>query len=193
MDGVRQALDGEVPCESGPSSFRRVDSAFERAASRRREQVERRPGSTRPAPVARASQRLRPSWSGLDPITCGRRCGERPGGRFVPLGISCPVPRSRIEALRLYAMRPARQSLFGVEQRTAQAGTRLRGGGRRMAVFGLPSELGPWHACARPSPSSRCWQTATDHGCPSGRGTTTIRGKRQPRRWTVSATTSAPR
>jgi hypothetical protein len=73
-------------------------------------------------------QHLRPSWYGLDPIHI-RPSLWRTAWQEI-LGISCPVPRSRIEALRLYAMRPERQWLFGVEQRTAQAGTRLRGGGR---------------------------------------------------------------
>ena len=73
-------------------------------------------------------QHLRPSWYGVDPIHI-RPSLWRTAWQEV-LGISCPVPRSRIEALRLYAMRPERQWLFGVEQRTTQAGARLRGGGR---------------------------------------------------------------
>jgi hypothetical protein len=46
------------------------------------------------------------------------------------LGISCPVPQSRTEALRLYAMRPEQQWVCGVEQRTPQSGVQLRRGGR---------------------------------------------------------------
>jgi len=73
-------------------------------------------------------QHLRPSWYGVDPIHI-RPSLWRTAWQEV-LGISCPIPRSRIEALRLYAMRPERQWLFGVEQWTTQAGARLRGGGR---------------------------------------------------------------
>jgi hypothetical protein len=73
-------------------------------------------------------QHLRPSWYGLDPIHIRPSLWGTAWQEI--LGISCPVPQSRIEALRLYAMRPERQWLFGFEQRTAQAGTRLRGGGR---------------------------------------------------------------
>ena len=71
---------------------------------------------------------LRPSWYGVDPIHI-RPSLWRTAWQEV-LGISCPVPPSRIEALRLYAMRPERQWLFGVEQRRTQAGAQLRGGGR---------------------------------------------------------------
>ena len=71
---------------------------------------------------------LRPSWYGIDPIHI-RPSLWRTAWQEI-LGISCPAPPSRIEALRLYAMRPERQWLFGVEQRTRQAGARLRGGGR---------------------------------------------------------------
>ena len=73
-------------------------------------------------------QHLRPSWYGLDPIHI-RPSLWRTAWQEI-LGLSCPVPQSRIEALRLYAMRPERQWLFGVEQRTTQVGTRLRRGGR---------------------------------------------------------------
>ena len=71
---------------------------------------------------------LRPSWYGFDPIHI--RPSLWPAAWQEILGISCPAPRSRTEALRLYAMRPERQWLFGVEQRTTQVGARLRGGGR---------------------------------------------------------------
>ena len=71
---------------------------------------------------------LRPSWYGFDPIHI-RPSLWRTAWQEI-LGVSCPIPRSRIEALRLYAMRPERQWVFGVEQRTHQAGAQLRRGGR---------------------------------------------------------------
>jgi hypothetical protein len=71
---------------------------------------------------------LRPSWYGLDPIHI-RPSEWRPAWQEI-LGVACPVRRSRFETLRLYALRPERRWLFGVEQRTPQAGARLRQGGR---------------------------------------------------------------
>ena len=71
---------------------------------------------------------LRPSWYGVDPIHIRPSLWKTAWQEI--LDVSCPIPRSRLQALRLYAMRPERQWLFGVEQRTTQAGTRLRGGGR---------------------------------------------------------------
>jgi two-component system sensor histidine kinase MprB len=57
------------------------------------------------------------------------------GGSLLARRSLAPVTRmtddaSRIEALRLYAMRPEHQWLFGVEQRTTQTGAQLRRGGR---------------------------------------------------------------
>ena len=72
--------------------------------------------------------RLVPSWYGFDPIHIKPSHWQEAWQQI--LGASPPVQRSRTEALRLYAMRPERQWLFGVEQRTTQAGVRLRRGGR---------------------------------------------------------------
>jgi hypothetical protein len=71
---------------------------------------------------------LRPSWYGFDPIHI-RPSLWQPAWQEI-LGVSCPVERSRTESLQLYAMRPDRQWLFGVEQRTPQTGVHLRRGGR---------------------------------------------------------------
>ena len=71
---------------------------------------------------------LRPSWYGFDPIHI-RPSLWRTAWQEV-LGVSCPIPRSRTEALRLYAMRPEQQWVLGVEQLTPQIGSRLRRGGR---------------------------------------------------------------
>ena len=72
--------------------------------------------------------RLDPSWYGVDPIHI--RPSRWHEAWQAILGVSCPVRRSLPEALRLYAMRPEHQWLFGVEQRTTQAGAQLRGGGK---------------------------------------------------------------
>ena len=75
--------------------------------------------------------RMKPAWYGFDPIhirpslwnmawqeiLCG---GTIPGG----------APASRLEAWRLYFLRPERRRLFGIEQVTPQAGTPLAAGGR---------------------------------------------------------------
>ena len=71
---------------------------------------------------------LRPSWYGFDPIHI-RPALWRTAWQEV-LDVSCPVPRSRIEALRLYAMRPEQQWVLGIEQRMRQTGVQLRRGGR---------------------------------------------------------------
>lgn len=71
---------------------------------------------------------LDPSWYGVDPIHI-RPSLKRTAWQEI-LGASCVLPRSRTETLRLYAMRPERQWLFGREQQTPQAGAQLRGGGR---------------------------------------------------------------
>ncbi len=72
--------------------------------------------------------RLKPSWYGFDPIHI-RPALWRAAWQEI-LGAPCDAGRSRAEALRLYVMRPERQWLFGVEQRTPQAGAALRRGGR---------------------------------------------------------------
>jgi hypothetical protein len=66
---------------------------------------------------------LRSSWYGLDPIHI-RPSLWQPAWQEI-LGVSCHVRRSRTEALRLYLMRPERQSLCGIEQRKRQTGTAL--------------------------------------------------------------------
>jgi hypothetical protein len=71
---------------------------------------------------------LRPSWYGLDPIHI-RRSLWQPAWQEI-LGVCCPVQRSRSEALRLYLMRPERQSLCGIEQQTLQTGSTLPRGAR---------------------------------------------------------------
>jgi hypothetical protein len=71
---------------------------------------------------------LKPSWYGFDPIHI-RPSLWRTAWQDI-LGVSCPIPRSRIEALRLYAMRPHQQWVFGVEQRTPQTGAQLSRGAR---------------------------------------------------------------
>lgn len=71
---------------------------------------------------------LRPSWYGVDPIHI-RPSLWRLAWQEI-LGVTCPTPRSRLEAMRLYAMRPERQWLCGVEQRTDQRGRQLTRGGR---------------------------------------------------------------
>jgi len=71
---------------------------------------------------------LDPSWYGLDPIHI-KPSLWRPAWQGI-LGVAPPIERSRVEAMRLYLMRPERQWLFGVEQQRIQAGARLRGGGR---------------------------------------------------------------
>jgi hypothetical protein len=72
--------------------------------------------------------RLRPTWYGFDPIHI-RPSLWRPAWQEI-LGVACPIVRSRTEALRLYALRPEREWLCGVERRTPQPGTRLRNGAR---------------------------------------------------------------
>jgi hypothetical protein len=71
---------------------------------------------------------LRRAWYGLDPIHI-RPALWQPAWQEI-LGVSCPVRRSRTEALRLYLMRPERQSLCGIEQRKPQTGLALTRGAR---------------------------------------------------------------
>ena len=71
---------------------------------------------------------LQPSWYGLDPIHI--RPALWPQAWQEILGASCDLGPSRLEALRLYAMRPERQWICGIEQVRTQAGTRLTAGGR---------------------------------------------------------------
>jgi hypothetical protein len=82
-------------------------------------------------PLARAHGarlvRLRPTWYGIDPIHI-KPSLWRPAWQEI-LGVACPVERSRLEATRLYLMRPEVQWLCGIEQGRGQTGTRLRRGG----------------------------------------------------------------
>ncbi len=74
---------------------------------------------------------LRPEWYGLDPIHM--RPGAWRSAWQEILGAGSPpaaAHRSRLEALKLYFMRPERQWILGVEQHTPQVGTELRSGGR---------------------------------------------------------------
>jgi hypothetical protein len=71
---------------------------------------------------------LQPSWYGLDPIHI--RPALWPQAWQEILGASCGPQPSRLEALRLYAMRPERQWLCGIEQRYDQHGVGLTRGGR---------------------------------------------------------------
>jgi len=71
---------------------------------------------------------LEPSWYGVDPIHI-KRSRWRPAWQRI-LGVEHPVEPSRLEALRLYRMRPEVRWLCGIEQRTSQTGRRLRRGGQ---------------------------------------------------------------
>ncbi len=74
---------------------------------------------------------LKPSWYGLDPIHI-RRAFWRQAWQEI-LGRPSLVDgeaRSRLEALRLYLMRPEREWLFGIERRTQQSGAALESGAR---------------------------------------------------------------
>ena len=71
---------------------------------------------------------LRPSWYGVDPIHIRPRFWRAAWQEI--LGVSCDPGRSGLEALRLYAMRPDREWLWGVERRVPQTGVRLKRGGR---------------------------------------------------------------
>jgi hypothetical protein len=94
------------------STAERVDAGLEALAAARRARF----------------VRLEPSWYGIDPIHI-RPALWRPVWQQI-LGVSCPVARSRLEAVRLYAMRPEREWLCGFERRRPQSGTRLRRGAR---------------------------------------------------------------
>ena len=71
---------------------------------------------------------LRPSWYGVDPIHIRPSLWHDAWQEM--LGVSCDVQRSRVEALRLYLMRPESQSIFGIEQRRPQTGKTLSRGAR---------------------------------------------------------------
>lgn len=71
---------------------------------------------------------LQPSWYGIDPIHI-RPSLWRDAWQQI-LGASGQIARSRVETVRLYAMRPERQWLCGIEQRREQRGDRLRRGAR---------------------------------------------------------------
>ena len=74
---------------------------------------------------------LRPEWYGVDPIHI-RPAHWRGAWQEILCGhaVSAAAGAPWSEGLRLYFMRPERQRLFGVEQVTAQPGTRLPGGGK---------------------------------------------------------------
>lgn len=72
-----------------------------------------------------------PTWYGFDPVHF-RRVSIRAAWRQI-LGIPPATSAngaSRIEAIRLFRLRPERRWLFGVDQFTPQEGVRLRSGGR---------------------------------------------------------------
>ena len=71
---------------------------------------------------------LRPSWYGLDPIHIRPSLWHSAWQDI--LGVSADIRRSRIEAMRLYLMRPESQSLCGIAQRRPQTGTALSRGAR---------------------------------------------------------------
>jgi hypothetical protein len=74
--------------------------------------------------------RLDPDWYRFDPIHI-RPSAWRGAWNEILGSPARPAPgRSRLEAWRLYLMRPERQRLAGIEQVTPQPGTRLRSGGR---------------------------------------------------------------
>jgi hypothetical protein len=75
--------------------------------------------------------RVNPAWYGFDPIHI-RPSASRSAWQDI-LGIESRVSadsRSALDRLRLYAMPPERQWLFGVERFTPQAGVALPSGGR---------------------------------------------------------------
>jgi len=72
--------------------------------------------------------RLDPAWYGVDPIHI-RPAFWSAAWRRILGAEDTPAP-DPLEALALYAARPERQWLCGLEQRTPQTGRPLRGGGR---------------------------------------------------------------
>jgi hypothetical protein len=78
---------------------------------------------------------LRPEWYGLDPIHIRPSAWRAAFGQLLAAGEgSLPDDRTPLvavpEALRLYAMRPERESFFGWERIARQDGLVLPGGGR---------------------------------------------------------------
>ena len=73
---------------------------------------------------------LRPEWYGLDPVHV--RPGRWRAAWLEILGADAPADGapSLAETVRLHALRPERQWLFGIEGVTAQQGARLARGGR---------------------------------------------------------------
>ncbi len=75
---------------------------------------------------------LRPDWYGFDPIhirpALWRAAWQEILGGTATAGTA--DSSQRLEALRLYLMKPERQWLFGVEQLSPQAGVELASGGR---------------------------------------------------------------
>jgi len=75
---------------------------------------------------------LEPSWYGVDPIHIRRRHWR--GAWQAILGTNARVGRFTMEGLRLYAMRPERELLFGVERERPQTG-RLSTRGARVWLY----------------------------------------------------------
>lgn len=71
---------------------------------------------------------LKPSWYGIDPIHIRPAFWREAWSEI--LGVDRAGSRSAAESLRLYAMRPERQWLFGLERVTPQTGAGLAAGGR---------------------------------------------------------------
>jgi hypothetical protein len=74
---------------------------------------------------------MRREWYGVDPIHIKPSLWQPVWSEILSGGRSSRrPPQSRLEGVRLYCMRPARQRVFGVEQVTPQHGHRLPLGGR---------------------------------------------------------------
>jgi hypothetical protein len=73
---------------------------------------------------------LDPAWYGIDPVHFRPSRWGTAWREILGAGAADGAVRSAAEGLRLYAMRPERQWLFGIEQRTPQSGVRLRAGAR---------------------------------------------------------------
>jgi hypothetical protein len=73
--------------------------------------------------------RMNPAWYGFDPIHIRPSLWQSAWQDILGAG-EPDSGRSALEALRLYALRPERQWLFGIEQITPQSGVALPSGGR---------------------------------------------------------------
>jgi hypothetical protein len=73
-----------------------------------------------------------PGWFGVDPVHFQIRAWRRAWNELIGAGVDPPPPGggSFGEWLRLYTMRPQRQTVFGIEQISAQTGRRLSDGAR---------------------------------------------------------------